>query len=68
MKENLTTIKDIDLDLLKSLDDDSLLNICLSNKNILILCSQDEEIGYRLLGLGVDINQYFNQPTDYHKH
>ena len=55
---NLTGVRDTDLYLLNTLDDDTLIDVCLSNKALMNLCSQDVSIGNRLLGLGVDINRY----------
>ena len=54
----LTGIRDTDLHLLNALDDNELINTCLSNKELMNLCSQDMNIGNRLLGLGIDINRY----------
>lgn len=55
---NLTGVRDTDLYLLNKLDDDTLIDVCLSNKELMNLCSQDVNIGTRLLSLGVDINRY----------
>lgn len=57
----LTGVKDTDLYLLNSLDNESLINVCLSNHELMNLCSQDVNLGNRLLGLGVDINRYIEQ-------
>lgn len=60
---SLTGIRDTDLYLLNSLDDAELINVCLSNHELMHLCSQDEVIGDRLLGLGVDINRHITPLT-----
>jgi hypothetical protein len=55
-----TNVTDVNLEILRHLDDESLINLCFSNKEILKICNQDKDLTFRLKNMNVDINAYFS--------